>query len=223
MKSEISVTNGDLFESAFHFAAIGMAIVSLEGNWLKVNGSLCRMLGYTEDEFLALDFQRLTHADDLAGDLKLVQALLEGKIETYQMEKRYFHKSGSLVWGLLSVSLIRDAGGAPKFFISQIQDITGLKDSERLKALLRFSIQVAHEINNPLTIICLNAQTIRHWLSRPVPDVEKIAASLAVLQAASERISAITKTMGGLTLEKTNIEFDTERVLPFLLKSFHEK
>ena len=217
-----SVTDDVLFESAFHFAAIGMAIVSLEGKWLKVNSSLCRMLGYTNDEFLALDFQRLTHPGDLEADLKQVKALLEREIDTYQLEKRYFHKSGSVVWGLLSVSLIRDDEGAPKFFISQIQDITSLKDGERLKALLRFSIQVAHEINNPLTIISLNAQTIHHWLTLPAPDLEKIGQSLSVLQHATERISAITKTMSGLTLEKTNIEFDPERVLPLLHKSFHE-
>lgn len=216
-------TDSALFESAFHFAAIGMAIVSLEGKWLKVNGSLCQMLGYTEDEFLALDFQRLTHADDLAADLKYVHSLLDGSINTYQMEKRYFHKSGAIVWGLLSVSLIRDGERVPKFFISQIQDITRLKDSERLKALLKFSIQIAHEVNNPLTIISLNAQTIHQLLSCPVPDVQKIAASLSVLQGAAERISVITKTMSGLTLEKTNIEFDTERFLPLLLRNFHQK
>ena len=86
--------------------------------------------GYTESELLARTFQNITHPDDLDVDLENVRKMLAGEIETYHMEKRYFHKNGSIVWVLLSVSLVRTQSGEPLFFISQIQDVTQQKESE---------------------------------------------------------------------------------------------
>ncbi|HME90943.1 MAG TPA: PAS domain S-box protein, partial [Myxococcaceae bacterium] len=115
------------FRSAFDFAAIGMALVAPDGRWRKVNRSLCDIVGYTEEELLARDFQSITHPDDLDTDLGFVRQMLDGSIPYYHMEKRYFHKNGGLVWILLSVSLLRDRRGEPMYFISQIQDITERK------------------------------------------------------------------------------------------------
>jgi PAS domain S-box-containing protein len=119
------------FLSAFEFAAIGMALVSPEGKWLKVNRAVCELVGYSMEELLAKTFQDITHAEDLDADLEYVRRMLAGEIDTYQMEKRYFRKDGRVVWVLLSVSLHRDAAGAPIHFISQIQDITERKRAER--------------------------------------------------------------------------------------------
>ena len=118
------------FRGAFETAAHGMALVSTEGRFIKVNLALCAMLGYSEAELLATDFQTITHPDDLATDLGYVHDLLEKRIETYQMEKRYFHKSGKIIWILLSVSLVRSKEGIPIHFVSHIQDITERKQSE---------------------------------------------------------------------------------------------
>ena len=115
------------FRSAFDFAAIGMALVAPDGHWLKVNRSLCDIVGYTEEELRARDFQSITHPDDLDTDLGFVRQMLDGSIPYYHMEKRYFHKQGGLVWILLSVSLLRGREGKPMYFISQIQDITERK------------------------------------------------------------------------------------------------
>ncbi len=112
------------FSNAFEYAPIGMALVSPEGRWLKVNRSLCEIVGYPEEELLGLTFQDITHADDLEADLSFVHDMLAGKISTYQMPKRYLHKSGRLVWALLSVSVIRDKKEQPLYFISQVEDIT---------------------------------------------------------------------------------------------------
>ena len=130
MKSVESLSSDSLFQSAFEFAAIGMALVSLEGKWLQVNRSLCKITGYSEDELLARTFQDITHPDDLESDLENVRKMLAGEIDTYQMEKRYFHKNGEIVWILLSVSLVRTKSGEPLFFIGQIQDITRHKKGE---------------------------------------------------------------------------------------------
>jgi PAS domain S-box-containing protein len=120
-----------LFQNAFEFAAIGMALVSTEGKWLRVNRAICEISGYSEAELLKRTFQEITHPDDLDLDLENVHKMLASEINTYQMNKRYYHKNGSIVWVLLSVSLVRAESGEPLFFISQIQDITRQKTSEQ--------------------------------------------------------------------------------------------
>jgi two-component system, cell cycle sensor histidine kinase and response regulator CckA len=132
------ITNEDLlfqedtFSGAFHYAAIGMALVSPEGRWLKVNNALCEIVGYQKEELLTKTFQEITHPDDLASDLEQVRQVLASEIQSYQMEKRYFHKNGRVVWVFLSVSLVRDADGNPLYFISQIQNITARKHAEEI-------------------------------------------------------------------------------------------
>lgn len=118
------------FYSAFEYATIGMALVSLEGRWLKVNEALCKITGYTEEELLKTNFQALTYEADLESDLDNIKKLIAGKIDNYQMEKRYYHKKGHLIWIALSVSLIRNEKNKPLYFISQVLDITKQKQSE---------------------------------------------------------------------------------------------
>lgn len=120
----------DRFRRAFHDAAIGMALVSLDGRWVQVNQSLHKIVGYSEAELLATDFQSITFHADLDADLAFVKQLIAGEIPSYQMVKRYIHRQGHLVWVLLSVSLIRDLSGTPLYFISQIQDITAGRVAE---------------------------------------------------------------------------------------------
>ena len=90
------------------------------------------MIGYSEEEMLSRTFQNLTHPDDLEADLELVRRTLSGEIDSYRMEKRYFHKNGNIIWVHLSVSLVRDNQNQPLFFISQIEDITERKKAERV-------------------------------------------------------------------------------------------
>jgi diguanylate cyclase (GGDEF)-like protein/PAS domain S-box-containing protein len=124
------------FRGSFDYAAIGMALVSTSGRWLRVNNSLCELVGYTEEELLAKTFPDLTHPDDLDHNLAYVEQLLAGVILSCQMEKRYLHKNGHVVWVLLSASLVRDAQGEPLHFLTQIQDITERKRAEdALKSL----------------------------------------------------------------------------------------
>lgn len=118
------------FRTAFDYAAIGMALVSPVGRWLRVNRSLCEILGFSEEEFLSCDFQELTHPDDLGEDLAHLYRMLAGEILTCKLEKRYIHKHGHEVWTLNSASLVRDAQGLPLHLIFQIEDITERKRAE---------------------------------------------------------------------------------------------
>ncbi len=112
-------------------APIGMTLVSLDGRFQEVNEALCQIVGYGSDELKKLTFQQITHPDDLETDLAFVRQLLADEIPHYQMEKRYFHRSGHVVWVHLTVGLIRDAAGRPMQFISQIKDITQRHSMQR--------------------------------------------------------------------------------------------
>lgn len=133
------------FRHAMEYSAIGMALVSPEGQWLQVNKSFCDLIGYQESELQALTFQQLTHPDDLDLDMSQLKALLAGNIESYSMEKRYFRKDGQIVWARLTASLVRDADTMPLYFISQIADITDLKKTEEVNRRLMARITLANE------------------------------------------------------------------------------
>ncbi|HRY86082.1 MAG TPA: PAS domain S-box protein, partial [Candidatus Omnitrophota bacterium] len=117
--------------SAFRASGSGMAIVSLEGRWLQVNPSLCRIVGYTEKELLLKTFQEVTHPDDLERNLAYVKRLLAGDIQDYRIEKRYMHKDGHFAWVLVSKSVVRGSKGEPLYFVAQIEDISDRKAAEK--------------------------------------------------------------------------------------------
>jgi PAS domain S-box-containing protein len=153
------------FRHAFEFAGIGMAIVALDGRWLRVNKSLSEIVGFSEAELLQKTFQEITHPDDLAADLALVQELIAGRRRFYQMEKRYLHRANYIVWIRLTASLVHDAAGSPLHFVAQIEDITKRKrleenlasardqalESSRLKS--EFLAMMSHEIRTPMNAV----------------------------------------------------------------------
>jgi PAS domain S-box-containing protein len=124
------------FRLAIEEAPIGMALVALDGRFIRVNHVLCEIVGYRADELTGLTFQDITHADDLNADLELAGQLYRGEIPRYQLEKRYIHKDGAIVQVMLSRSILRDRSGLPICYIAQIEDITARK---RLEEELRLS------------------------------------------------------------------------------------
>jgi diguanylate cyclase (GGDEF)-like protein/PAS domain S-box-containing protein len=119
------------FRSSFDDAAIGMALVGTDGRFLRTNRSLRELLGYPDEELLGKTFQDITYPDDLNVDLDYFERILAGEMRTYQVEKRYIHKEGHVVWALLSVSLVHDEEGKPLYFVSQIQDVSERKRAEQ--------------------------------------------------------------------------------------------
>jgi PAS domain S-box-containing protein len=117
------------FRSTFDNAAVGMALVGLDGGFLDANESACNLWGYPKEELLRKTFQDLTHPDDLTLDMNYLNEMLHGERQSYQMEKRYYHKDGHTVWAQLNVSAVYE-GKSVKYFISQIQDVTLRKRAE---------------------------------------------------------------------------------------------
>jgi PAS domain S-box-containing protein len=173
------------FRGAFEFAAIGMALVAPDGRWLRVNRSMCRIVGYTADQLLATNFQAITHPDDLETDVGYIAQMLDGSLSHYHMEKRYFHKDGHIIWILLSVSLVRDAAAHPLYFVSQIQDITERRqltdDLRRARADLQAILD-----NVPARITSWNADSTNHFVNRVAAERYGVSALEAVGKHMSE-------------------------------------
>ncbi|GLB49083.1 PAS domain-containing sensor histidine kinase [Neptunitalea lumnitzerae] len=149
-----------LFRNTFESSSIGMAIVGLEGDWLRVNKSLCEMLGYEKDELYKIKFQDITHPADLDIDLQNVYDLIDGKAETYQLEKRYFHKNGDIIFALLSVSIIKDNNGNPLHFVSQITNLSEQKAAYRkIQSLLEITQNQNHRLLNFAHIVSHNLRS----------------------------------------------------------------
>lgn len=162
------------FRNAFEHSAIGMALISPEGKWLKVNKRVCEIVGYSEEELMSRTFQDITHPDDLNNDLQFVYQMLDKKIETYELEKRYFHKNGHIVWVLLAVSLVWDENVAPLHFISQIEDITQRKKAEEelenhrshLEELVKVRTEELERANESLKIVVEKEKELSELKSR---------------------------------------------------------
>jgi PAS domain S-box-containing protein len=118
------------FRTVFESAAIGVAVVEKSGVAVESNAALQEMLGYSKDELGSMPFTEFTHPDDAQKDLALYQELMAGRRESYHMEKRYIRKDGPVVWGQLTVSLVRDAAGAPRHAIGMVQDVTERRRAE---------------------------------------------------------------------------------------------
>lgn len=123
IKKKLASTQNE-FEQTFEQAPVGLAYISLEGRWLKVNPAMCQMLGYQESELLDKFYAEFTYPADRPVDRAIALDLLEGKIDSYNNKKRYLKKSGDVMWSSLSVSMAKDELGQPNYYISVVSDIT---------------------------------------------------------------------------------------------------
>ena len=167
---ERAAADAAVLRAAFDHEGVGKALVGLDGSFLSINQAFCEIVGYPQAVMLKLDFQTITHPDDLNADLELLQQLTQGDIPGYRMEKRYLRADGSVVWVELTVSMIRDEQGEPKLYVAQVQDQTeqrsakqALKDSE---ARYRLLAENATDV-----IACFGTDAVFTYLS---PSVEAL-------------------------------------------------
>ena len=192
--------NEESFIKTFDNSIIGMAMLGFDGKFIKVNKSLANSLGYSANELTELTFQDLTHPEDLAKNVSLLQKVLDHELESYQIEKRYVHKNGSLVYVVLTTTMVKDLDGNPSYMISQVQDITSKKEaehnfketSERLNVATRVAnigIWEYHIANNTVQcndnmydiygILKGTTDLLDEWLKHILPeDVEKVTTAL---------------------------------------------
>lgn len=172
------------FRATFEQAASGLALLSTQGRFLRVNRHICELLGYSEAELLSMSFQDVTHPADVGNDLQQARRLRDGEISGYSLDKRYRRKDGSLLWGRLDVALHRNARGEPQFYISSVQDIGWRKQQERELRLAATVFQNSHEamvlVDGQRRVITANPAFTRltglsseQLLGRPLPPPDR--------------------------------------------------
>lgn len=145
-RSEVALRESEeRFRVMFEQAAVGMAYVEIDGRLRLVNQRLGDMLDYTRQELLNLSFADITYTDDLEEDWANVNRLLTGEQHDYTMEKRYVRKDGRIVWGSLTVTLIRTETGDPKYFLAVVQDVTDRKKAEEAKSYLAAIVESSED------------------------------------------------------------------------------
>jgi PAS domain S-box-containing protein len=135
------------FRKAFDDNQVGMALVSREGRFQRVNRALCEITGYPSNELAGKAFSEITHPDDLDADLDALRDLIDGERYGYRTEKRYIHAEGHPVWISLNVSPVYDRDGDLSYLISQIEDIT--EEGVRGAAHPAGAPRLAHRTSEP--------------------------------------------------------------------------
>jgi PAS domain S-box-containing protein len=135
-----------LFRATFEQAAVGLSHNAPDGRWLRVNDKLCEITGYSREELTSgMTFQDITHPDDLEADVEHAQRLWAGEIDTYSMQKRYLRKDASVVWIQLTVSVVREPSGEPRYFIAVIEDASERKRAEEEHARLAAIVESSED------------------------------------------------------------------------------
>ncbi len=149
------------FRTIFEHTEIGISLTDLAGRFTYTNPAYCRLTGYTEQELLGMQFQRLTHPDDLADNQVLYSNLISGVMDHYLLEKRYVRKNGQVIWVSVSSSMLYDSNGKAVFGFAFIDDITPRKQAEKLLSLqrdlavlLRQSSDLKETLDRCLEVMC---------------------------------------------------------------------
>jgi PAS domain S-box-containing protein len=184
------------FRITFTGAAIGMAILGLDGEFLEVNSALQAMLGYTESQLRSMTLIQVTHADDLAVGIHLFQQMLQNKWENYQIEQRYINSRSQVVWGNLSISIIRNRENIPQFIIAMVEDITERKRAEQELRQYRDHLEELVQLRTrEKTRLIISLQETNEKLQKEVSDRRRAESELLrVTQAVESTSDAVAMT-----------------------------
>jgi len=198
------------FRTIFESAAIGIVLVDLAGRPVEANPAIERMLGYSRDELRDMVFTEVTHPDDVSADWALFAALVAGRRDAYQMEKRYLHKDDHVVWGNLTVSLIRDETGTPQFTIGMVEDITARKEIEANLIEAKRRLAESREMERLRLARELHDSAVQHLLdiNRHLAETRKhagerhaAAVPIATVAAVQRQVQEITAQLRDLVRE----------------------
>jgi PAS domain S-box-containing protein len=215
------------FRAVFEQSAVGIALIAPDGRWLELNPVITHLLGYSRAELRELDFQSLTHPDDLGVELSSMRRVLAGETDHYELEKRYLHKDGHVVATSLTATLVRDRDSQPSYFVHQLVDLTERKqaqlESARLRAQLahagRMSLtshltaSLAHQLLQPVTAILANVDAGQHALraasSPKLAPLEPILQDIAICgRAAAEIIERVRSLLRSEPQPFEPLDFD---------------
>jgi len=191
------------FRAIFFDAAIGIVLVDLTGCPVESNPAIERMLGYTRDELRGMVFTAVTHPDDVSADWALFAELVAGRRDAYQMEKRYLHKDGHVVWGNLTVSVVRGALGTPQFTIGMVEDITARKEMEANLSEAQRRLVESRETERLRLARELHDGAVQHLLdiNRHLAETRKHAGEHQTMEVAIATIAAVQQKVQEITAQ----------------------
>jgi PAS domain S-box-containing protein len=221
------------YRGIFEQAAVGMAEVSLDGRWIRVNDRLCEIFGYTREELEQRTFREITYPEDRETDAANTRQLLTGARPTFTREKRYVRKNGSPVWARLTVALVRTPSGSPDYFISVIEDIDEAKrnaieralllereqsarqEAERAAKLAELFVAVlGHDLRNPLNAIQMSGTLLARRGDEPTQQVAaRITSSAQRMARMIEQILDFSRIRSGHGLPQKPTTMDLRDVL----------
>jgi len=188
LKAEADLrTSEQRFRVAFNQAAVGLAHVAIDGRWLMVNQKLCEIVGYSQEEMLAMNYQDLTHPEDLPVDQELGRRMLAREIHEQSREKRYRHKKGYYVWVNLTNSLVRDEDGEPRYYSTVVEDISRRKQVEG---------ELLHMANHDVLTSLPNRSLLLDRISQAIAYANRSGEQVAVLLIDLDRFKNINDSLG---------------------------
>jgi PAS domain S-box-containing protein len=178
-----------LFRRAFDDAPIGMALIDLDGRWLRLNRSLCQMLGRSEQQLRTTELNELSHPEDRRLDRPLIKELLAGRRRSFAIEKRYLRADGTMVHALVHISLMHGDGERPLYFLCQLVDITERRRAEAERRASEERLQAIID-NSPALIIVKDLQHRYLLVNRRWEELFGVRADQAVGRTAEETLPA---------------------------------
>jgi len=208
------------FQTLFEQAPVGIAKVdSHTGDFITVNAEFCEIVGYTKEELIESNFQKITHPDDISENVKCLHKLRDGNLYEFAVEKRYLHKSGRTVWVNLIGAKLRKSDGTAKNHIAIIEDITDKKRAEeelqqsfelvsdQNKRLLNFSYIVSHNLRSHTS----NIQTISDFLETAETKEERDE-MIDLLKKVSDSLNETMTNLNEVVSIRTNINLSIEKL-----------
>jgi PAS domain S-box-containing protein len=196
------------WRTVFQNAPVAIGTLNLDGRFVTANPTFQRMLGYGEDELRSLTGLDITHEDDRAATRRLIDEMMAGGRQSYQMEKRYRRKDGQVIWVLVNTSIIPASGSTPAFFAGVVVDMTERKRAQEERERLRqleadlahvnrvsmmgeLAASLAHEITQPIGSAGTNARAALNFLDQQPPDLDETREALGSILGDANRAGDI--------------------------------
>ncbi|UJF31901.1 sensor domain-containing diguanylate cyclase [Paenibacillus hexagrammi] len=188
-----------IFRTVFEFAAVGIARIDLSQKPIESNHAFQQMLGYEEEELQKTPLSGITHPEDVLLDERLMDELVYGQRKNFQVEKRYLHKNGGMVWGNSIVSLVRGVNDEPEFFIGMVEDITKRKQYEE-----QIHFQAYHDALTGLPNRVLFADRLNLSVLQAARNPKKIGVMFLDLDGFKQVNDTLGHNIGDLLLKQVS-------------------
>ena len=153
----------DRFRMLFHAAPIGVVVSDLDGHAVEVNRTFCRMLGYEAEELRRMSYEKVTHPEDLAIERALFTAMLDGKRDSYQIEKRYIRKDGQIAWANVTVRMLKSPAGRPAQPIAVVEDVTRQRDTAERLRVAELKLRLVSDAALDAVVMLDDHAVVQHW------------------------------------------------------------